>query len=193
MRHYFAAGNERMLGSILGTMAPRVEIMRQAVRAAGAAFSVRNWIRAEGRGTLWLPYQAHQIAALRELISCWVGLAITEVLALPDSATRRIWFDLDEFDALGPLQGLKDAQARLRKKGSCVVIGVQSIDQVRAVYGAAAANTIIENCGNWLSTSAPVPSRARAFSRACARPRGWPDPAYAVTMHGATHLPGRRR
>ena len=149
-QHYFAAGNERMLGSILGTMAPRVEIMRQAARVGGAAFSVRNWIRAEGRGTLWLPYQAHQIAALRELISCWMGLAITEVLAVPDSATRRIWFHLDEFDALGPLQGLKDAQARLRKKGGCVVIGLQSIDQVRAVYGAAAANTIIENCGNVL-------------------------------------------
>ena len=149
-QHYFAAGNERMLGSILGTMAPRVEIMRQAARAGEAAFSVRSWIRAEGQGTLWLPYQAHQIAALRGLISCWMGLAITEVLVLPDSATRRIWFYLDEFDALGPLQGLKDAQARLRKKGGCVVIGLQSIDQVRAVYGAAAANTIIENCGNVL-------------------------------------------
>ncbi len=79
-----------------------------------------------------------------------MGLAITEVPALPDSASRRIWFHLEEFDALGPLQGLKDAQARLRKKGGCVVIGLQSIDQVRAIYGAAAANTIIENGGNVL-------------------------------------------
>jgi hypothetical protein len=61
--HYFAEGNERMLGSIMGTMAPRLEIMRQAAAAPGGLFSVRRWIR-EGR------------AALRELVSCWMGLAI---------------------------------------------------------------------------------------------------------------------
>lgn len=149
-QHYFAAGNERMLGSILGTMAPRVEIMREAARAGGAAFSVRRWVREAGRGVLWTPYQAPQIAALRELISCWMGLAITAVLALPDSGARRIWFHLDELDALGPIQGLKDAQTRLRKKGGCVAIGFQSIDQLQAVYGQAVANTIIENCDNTL-------------------------------------------
>jgi type IV secretory pathway TraG/TraD family ATPase VirD4 len=147
--HYFAEGNERMLGSIMGTMAPRLEIMRQAAAARGELFSVRRWIR-EGRGTLWMPYQAHQIAALRELVSCWMGLAITEVLSLADSATRRIWFHLDELDALGPIARLKDAQTRLRKKGGCVAIGFQSIDQLQAVYGQAIANTIIENCDNKL-------------------------------------------
>jgi len=147
--HYFAEGNERMLGSIMGTMAPRLEIMRQAAAAQGELFSVRRWIR-EGRGTLWMPYQAHQIAALRELVSCWMGLAITEVLSLADSATRRIWFHLDELDALGPIARLKDAQTRLRKKGGCVAIGFQSIDQLQAVYGQAIANTIIENCDNKL-------------------------------------------
>jgi Type IV secretion-system coupling protein DNA-binding domain len=147
--HYFAKGNERMLGSVMGTMAPRVEIMRQAAAAPGPLFSVRHWIR-EGRGALWMPYQAHQIAALRELVSCWMGLAITEVLSLTDSATRRIWFHLDELDALGPIARLKDAQTRLRKKGGCVAIGFQSIDQLQAVYGQAIANTIIENCDNKL-------------------------------------------
>ena len=71
-------------------------------------------------------------------------------MSLPDSATRRVWFYLDELDALPPLQGLKDAQTRLRKKGGCVAIGLQSIDQVRNVYGAAVANMIIENCDNVL-------------------------------------------
>ena len=50
-QHYFAAGNERMLGSILGTMAPRVEIMRQVARVGGEGFSVRSWVRTEGPGT----------------------------------------------------------------------------------------------------------------------------------------------
>jgi type IV secretory pathway TraG/TraD family ATPase VirD4 len=53
-------------------------------------------------------------------------------------------------DALRPIARLKDAQTRLRKKGGCVAIGFQSIDQLQAVYGQAIANTIIENCDNKL-------------------------------------------
>ena len=57
---YFEAGNEKMLGSILGTMGPALESMRQLARLAGPPFSVRSWLR-EGRGSLWMPYQARQI------------------------------------------------------------------------------------------------------------------------------------
>jgi len=146
---YFEAGNEKMLGSIMGTLAPALGNMRQLARLQGPAFSVRRWIR-EGKGSLWMPYQAKQIPALRGLISCWMGLAIAETLSLPASKTRRIWFHIDELDALGRIQGLKDALARLRKKGGCMVLGLQSIAQVRSVYGQADANTIIENCNNKL-------------------------------------------
>lgn len=146
---YFETGNDKMLGSIMGTLAPAVGNMRQLARLQGAPFSVRRWIR-EGSGTLWMPYRAKQIPALRGLISCWMGLAISEALSLPESRTRRIWFHIDELDALGRIQGLKDALARLRKVGGCAVLGFQSIAQVRAVYGEAEAHTIVENCDNKL-------------------------------------------
>jgi hypothetical protein len=146
---YFESGNEKMLGSVMGTLAPALGNMRQLGRLQGPAFSIRRWIR-EGKGSLWMPYQAKQIPALRGLISCWMGLAISETLSLQESKTRRIWFHVDELDALGRIQGLKDALARLRKMGGCVVLGLQSIAQVRGVYGEAEANTIIENCNNKL-------------------------------------------
>lgn len=146
---YFERGNEKMLGSVLGTMGPALESMRQLSRVRGAPFSVRRWIR-QGRGSLWLPYQSQQIPALRGLISCWLGLAIGETLSLTDSEDRRIWFHIDELDALGRIQNLKDAQTRVRKKGGCVVMGFQSIAQVRAVYGEPEAHTLIENCDNKL-------------------------------------------
>jgi type IV secretory pathway TraG/TraD family ATPase VirD4 len=123
--------------------------MRQLARLEGPPFSVRRWLR-EGRGSLWMPYQAQQIPALRGLVSCWMGLAISETLALDDSEARRVWFHIDELDALGRIQNLKDAQTRVRKKGGCVVMGFQSIAQVRAVYGDAEAHTIVENCDNKL-------------------------------------------
>lgn len=146
---YFESGNEKMLGSIMGTLAPALGNIRPLIRVQGAPFSIRRWVK-EGKGCLWMPYQAKQIPALRGLISCWMGLAISETLSLPASETRRIWFHVDELDALGRIHGLKDALARLRKVGGCVVLGLQSIAQVRAVYGDAEANTIIENCHNKL-------------------------------------------
>lgn len=39
---------------------------------------------------------------------------------------HRLWFVVDELDALGQIDGLKDALARLRKFGGRCVIGFQS-------------------------------------------------------------------
>jgi type IV secretory pathway TraG/TraD family ATPase VirD4 len=145
---YFEEGGERMLASIMGTLAPAVGHLRLISAAKGSPFSVRQWIRG-GSGSLWIPYAANQIAALRGLISCWMNIAILETLSLAPSRDRRIWFHIDELDALGRIEGLKDAQARLRKFGGCVAIGFQSFAQIKQIYGDG-AQTIIENCGNLL-------------------------------------------
>jgi type IV secretory pathway TraG/TraD family ATPase VirD4 len=63
---------------------------------------------------------------------------------------QRLWFVIDELDALGEIDGLKDALARLRKFGGRCVLGFQSISQVSSTYGKGAADTIVENCGNSL-------------------------------------------
>lgn len=145
---YFEEGGERMLASILGTITPAVASLRSFGIQAGPGLSIRRWVR-EGEGSLWMPYAANQIAALRGLISCWMNLAIMETLSLAPSSERRIWFHIDELDALGRIEGLKDAQARLRKFGGRVAIGFQSFAQVKQIYGEG-AHTIIENCGNLL-------------------------------------------
>src|SRR5208337_1266211 len=64
--------------------------------------------------------------------------------------SKRLWFVIDELDALGPIDGLKDALARLRKFGGRCVLGFQSIAQVSSTYGQGDAHTIVENCGNTL-------------------------------------------
>jgi len=60
---------------------------------------------------------------------------------------QRLWFVIDELDALGQIDGLKDALARLRKFGGRCVLGFQSVAQVSATYGTGEAQTIVENCG----------------------------------------------
>ena len=114
----------------------------------GIPFSVRQWVRS-GRGVLFLPYQAEQIASLRTLIATWVRLAIFQTMGLGEG-DHRIWFVVDELDALGQIDGLKDALARLRKFGGRCVLGFQSIAQVSSTYGDGPARTIVENCSNTL-------------------------------------------
>jgi type IV secretory pathway TraG/TraD family ATPase VirD4 len=119
-----------------------------ARQTRGEALSVRKWIR-EGKGILYLPYRASEIASLRSLISTWMRLAIFEAMN-GEEGDQRLWFVVDELDALGAIDGLNDALARLRKFGGRCILGFQSIAQVRGTYGDADAQTIVENCGNSL-------------------------------------------
>jgi len=147
-----APGNERMFGSVRAVTGAALGAFEYLHDQPGDPISVRSWIR-DGRGVLFLPYQADQIAALRALVSAWMRLAIFHTLSLNPVAAdraRRLWFVIDELDALGAIDGLKDALTRLRKYGGRCVLGFQSIAQVSSTYGSGEAQTIVENCGNTL-------------------------------------------
>lgn len=140
--------NARMFGSIrsvAGSAAAAFEYI-QAQRARG--FSIREWV-GSGRGNLFIPYAAAQIAALRSIIGTWLRIAIFEAMNRPEG-DQRLWFVVDELDSLGAIDGLKDALARLRKFGGRCVLGFQSVAQVSSTYGHGDAQTILENCGNTL-------------------------------------------
>ncbi|MDP9014742.1 MAG: type IV secretion system DNA-binding domain-containing protein [Pseudomonadota bacterium] len=115
---------------------------------SAAPFSISTWVKS-GRGVLFLPYRADQIAALRSIISVWMRITISKTLSLPEGDAR-IWFIIDELDALGTIDGLSDALTRLRKFGGRCVIGFQSIAQISTRYGSGVAQAVVENCGNTL-------------------------------------------
>lgn len=141
--------NARMFGSIRSVASAALAYLEPIGRQRGAPLAVKQWVR-HGTGVLFVPYRAGQIAALRSLIAAWLRLAIFEALDGREDTDQRLWFVIDELDALGAIAGLKDALARLRKFGGRCVLGWQSIAQVSSVYGAGEAQTIVENCGNTL-------------------------------------------
>ena len=145
---FVEGGNERMFGSIRSVASSAIAPLGYIQRQTSALFSIRKWV-AEGRGVLFLPYQADQIAALRSVISTWMRIAIFQTMSQGER-DHRIWFIVDELDALGAIDGLKDALARLRKFGGRCVLGFQSIAQVSGLYGESESQTIVENCGNTL-------------------------------------------
>jgi len=139
--------NARMFGSIRSVAASAAVALEYVQAQRARAFSVRDWVR-RGRGVLFIPYGATQIAALRSIIATWMRLAIFELMER--ASEEPLWFIIDELDSLGAIDGLKDALARLRKFGGRCVLGFQSIAQVSATYGFGEAQTIVENCGNTL-------------------------------------------
>ncbi len=149
--------NSRMFDSIRSVTSSAVGALDYVAQQKTAGFSIRQWVNDESRGVLFMPYKAGQIAALRSTISGWMRLAIFETMngeeqgaARRSDEPRRLWFVVDELDALGQIDGLKDALARLRKFGGRCVLGFQSIAQVSSTYGQGDAHTIVENCGNTL-------------------------------------------
>jgi hypothetical protein len=149
--------NGRMFDSIRSVTSSAVSALDYVSRQRSTPLSVRSWVResrpaqSDGarRSVLFMPYKAGQIAALRSTISAWMRLAIFEAMN-GGEGDQRLWFVVDELDALGQIDGLKDALARLRKFGGRCVLGFQSVAQVSSTYGSGEAQTIVENCGNTL-------------------------------------------
>ncbi len=143
--------NARMFGSIRSVTVSAMAAFEYVQRQRAAPFSIRQWVRRRSApGVLFMPYKAGQIAALKSMIATWMRLAIFEAMSAEENRDQRLWFVIDELDALGAIDGLKDALARLRKFGGRCVLGFQSIAQVSGTYGAGDAQTIVENCGNTL-------------------------------------------
>ena len=140
--------NAKMFDSVRSVAISAVKALRYVGEQEGPSLAVRDWVN-NGRGVLFIPYDAGQIAAMRSTVSAWMRLAIFETMN-QEPGDRRLWFVVDELDALGQIDGLKDALARVRKFGGRCMLGFQSIAQVSGTYGRAEAQTIVENCSNTL-------------------------------------------
>jgi type IV secretory pathway TraG/TraD family ATPase VirD4 len=141
-------GNERMFSSIRSVCMSALSALQYLPAPHERAFSVRDWVGSSSRA-LYLPYHANEISSLKTLISTWMRLVIDATLSR-GFAQSRVWFVVDELDALGAIDGLKDALVRLRKHGGCCVLGFQSIGQLVGTYGEQDAKTIGENCATTL-------------------------------------------
>ena len=84
------------------------------------------------------------------MIATWMRLAIFEAMSQAEDRTSAFGSWSTNSMRWEPIDGLKDALARLRKFGGRCVLGFQSIAQVSCTYGQSAAQTIVENCGNTL-------------------------------------------
>ncbi|MGA9672390.1 MAG: type IV secretion system DNA-binding domain-containing protein [Terracidiphilus sp.] len=78
------------------------------------------------------PNNNEQIAALQPLFRALARIAVFAALSLPEK-DNGLWFCIDDFDALGRLEGLQDAMVRFRKHGGRVILSLQIIAMIETL------------------------------------------------------------
>lgn len=143
-------GGEKALASI--RMIAAVYLAAWEYLPDEGTFSVRRWVRESDKNPAWLylTYRDDQMALLRNLVACWLELAIVEGLTLSEDLNRRLWYVMDELDSLGKVSSLRSGLTKLRKYGGVCVSGLQTIAQLRNTYGKDEAQTLLSCMSNKL-------------------------------------------
>ena len=113
-------------------------------------FSISDMIRAEHSGVLFVTYRDDQLDSLRNLIACLLDVAARSILSLNPDPNRRVWLIIDEFASIGKVQSIEAVATKARKAGGCLVLGIQSISQLKDRYGEHGAQTILSCLSTWL-------------------------------------------
>ncbi|MGH8297332.1 MAG: type IV secretion system DNA-binding domain-containing protein, partial [Steroidobacteraceae bacterium] len=82
---FFEEHNGRMLDSIRSVLSSAVGALQHVARQESPPLSVRQWVQS-GRGVLFIPYRASQIATLRSTVSAWMRIGIFEAMSRPGDA-----------------------------------------------------------------------------------------------------------
>lgn len=107
-------------------------------------FSIKKWVENEdNNGWLFLTSRADQRTVLRPLLTLWLDLAVTGVMMLKPDRNRRIWLFVDELPSLQKMPKIGVAQAECRKYGLATVTGIQSVAQLREIYGRDGAEALL--------------------------------------------------
>jgi type IV conjugative transfer system coupling protein TraD len=132
-----------------------------------APFSIRRFIEDDAHDSwLFLAMRSDHEAALRPLVSLWCDLASTAILSLPPDRNRRFWVVLDEVATLQRLPALEPLMAKGRKHGAAVILGLQSMAQLRDSYGRDAADALTSQPQTWLVLRTVEPGTSRWLEQA---------------------------
>ncbi len=156
--------NDKMFASVRGILSNYFAPYRYVSDAGD--FSLRKWVQDDtDRRWVFITYQDSMFGSLRSLISAWASMAIVYALDLPEDEHRRIWFLLDEIGTLDKMDALVDALTKIRKRGGCVVAGLQALSQFKLRYGDEGATTLLANFRTWITLASGDADTAELFSR----------------------------
>lgn len=107
-----------------------------------ANFSIREWIKKEDDSWLFITSREDMHEALKPIITAYIDIVSNCLLTLDEDRERRIWFVTDEIHTIGQSSSYMQLAARGRKRGVCIVTGLQSMRQMDDVFGKNGAEKI---------------------------------------------------
>lgn len=156
--------SEKMFGSIR-SIASNYLVSYDYLPHDQPGFSVTEMIQQQHAGTLFVTYRDDQLDSLRNIIACLLDVASRAVLSLTPNPSRRVWLIIDEFASIGRVQSVEAVATKARKAGGCLVLGIQSISQLRDRYGDNGAQTILSCLSTWLVLRCSDADTAEYMSR----------------------------
>jgi hypothetical protein len=112
-------------------------------------WSVRRWLAGKTPPVAILGFRKSVKGVNQSFISSLIEQVVLQIGDMPDAAPdkRRIWLVLDECPQAGKIPTITDSLTTLRSKGVRVIIGMQSLAQVRESYSKDTATTWAGSCG----------------------------------------------
>ena len=140
------AGPPQMLASTRGVCATYIQPLAYLPTPGAVPFSIRDWVRNESTDSwLFIVSREDVREEICPLMSMWIGIAVQSAMSLPPNRERRLWMVLDELPYLQELPSLETLLSGGRKYGLAAILGMQSIAQLRKIYGRDGAVALLSN------------------------------------------------
>lgn len=116
-------------------------ILQESQSHEKSSFTIKDWIKdtinQEQHSGRWLfiSSRSEERTTLRPLQSILLDLAVLSLQQLTPDSNRRFWIIADELASLKKLDILPQSLAELRKYGGCVLVALQSLNQLYEIYG----------------------------------------------------------
>jgi len=146
------ASPEEVWSTVMSLVAPLKHLAAAWPEAAPArSISVHSWLAGETPSRVVILSTLPQYRELGKAVArLWIELTARQLLSMPDSRDRTVWFIVDEVATLGELPALLQLAVQGRAKGARIAVGTQDIGQLRAAWGRDRAMSLLNACSTLL-------------------------------------------
>lgn len=159
--------NERYFPDFLSTIASSIQAFETVAglwhhSKADRAFSVTDWFSNDParrrHGVLLLAHRQEVIDSVTPLNALLLRVIADKLQSMPDVIQAHTWIVLDEFRWMKQVECMAELLGVGRSKGASILLGIQDISGLRAVYGPDRAEEILGLCESktFLNTSNPA-------------------------------------
>lgn len=162
-QHFFGQHVEKTSASIRANMIASLRFL-EFLRDDGEPFSVREWVKSDRPGFVFLTGDAEHSAATRNIISTIIEVAANALMTCDEKRDPSLWFFIDEVPTLNRLPFLVSKLAEIRQFGGAFVLGYQVYAQLEDIYGEKGAQSISGTLNNRVVFNTPDARTAKLFS-----------------------------